>query len=829
MNKSMPEKKPEMKQSYCVLWRRLWCRETLRTVVIGCAGLVGLYLLSGALLPVSRSLLVEKVGFSFAIHDRNGKLLRRGLSTRGFYYSHAPLSHIPPLIVQALIMTEDRRFYRHAGVDLLSLAGALLRNLRAGRVLSGGSTITMQIARNVYNLPRTLPAKLFEIWLAMRLENSFSKQELLEIYFNTIPFGKQLLGLGMAARVYFNKGLEELSPAQGAFLVALAKYPSFLYHSGMEQLVRRRQRTILRRLARAGVLESATLQRALTEELHVRRPDPAWFAPHFSDFLLARLRLRYGDVLHRISTVQTTLDYGVQKTAYRVARATVHRLRRKQISNAAVVILDVDDGELLAMVGGVSYFSDPESGQVNGAIALRPPGSTLKPFTYATAVDDRVMTPATVIPDIPTYIPAGKGDFVPINYNRAFNGPISMRRALACSYNVSAARTIRRATVERVLANLRRCGFHSLKDTSAYYGISLTLGGADVTLYDLTQAYLTLASQGVFRPVRCISEVRDATGKDLTKKDTRENRRVFSEQAVYLISDILSDNRAREDAFTLLSPLNMPFYCAAKTGTSTGFRNNWTIGYSRRFVTGVWVGNHDNRPMDGVSGISGAGTIFRSVMLALDQDYDFRPQRPEGIRTRIICPLSGKLARPFCSARVSEEFIAGTEPLAPCDVHFRIPYDRTSDQVVFVGSNQRAKGRFKWRIQTVLPSLYNRWLEENGQPLPSPRVLRYVRWLRGEYKPDKEQPRILFPDQGDEFVVDPILNRSHQVLTFRASLPAETRRVRWRLNDRMYVARHYPFSLDWKIRPGSYRLLVEAELVNGERQQSEAVSFSVKQ
>ena len=778
-------------------------------------------------IPLNKDSLMEKLGFSFEIYDRNGILLQKGLSSNGYYFSYVKLKEIPEYIIKALINTEDKNFYSHRGVDGLAIIRAVLDNLKSGITKSGGSTITMQIARNIHNLKRNIFSKIIELWFSIRLENSFTKKQLLELYFNTIPFGKQIVGIKMASRIYFNKSPSELSTAQGAYLISLLKYPSHMNRKSSIPYIMKRQKHILTILYKKKIIDKQTYLRAMTYRINIKKPDYVKLSPHFCNFILSHIKNTYPDKIKKIAKIYTTMDIEVQKKAFKYSLNSIKKLKRKKISNASVIILDNKSGDILAMIGSLNYFIDKDSGQVNGSIALRSPGSTLKPFTYATGIDAGIITSATVIPDIKTYMRSTTGDFTPLNHSRRFNGPITVRKALGCSYNIPAARVIAKTTVDAVLLKLHQAGFISLKKNPEYYGASLTLGGGDVSLLELTRGYRMLANNGIYSQINFIKKIIDIYGNKITLKKSTVKRQVFSRETAFLITDILSDNKAREDSFSLLSPLNLPFFCAAKTGTSKGYRNNWTIGYSRNYTLGVWVGNFDNSPMLGVSGITGAGNIFRSIMLSIEDDYYYKPVIPKSVVIKNICAKSGLLSKKECTSVISEYFTKNSCPETYCNVHFSIPYYIHNNKIAYV-KNKKNNPNIRWEKTMILPPVYNNWLQEKGYRLPDKDVLNYIGWLSGKNKKNEiKEAKITFPDNNDAFIIDPIIKRKFQTIVFTSTLPSQTTTVYWILNDRKFKIEKYPFSYKWKIKRGEFTLKVEAVLSEGLKIKSKPVYFIV--
>ncbi|MFQ6066287.1 MAG: penicillin-binding protein 1C [bacterium] len=616
-------------------------------------------------IPFPRKQLEPASVVSLRILDRRGNLLREVLSDEEGRSEWVSLSEISPHVILATLAAEDSRFYEHSGIDLRAIARAIVQNIRARKAVSGGSTLTQQLVKNIYHFPRSWFWKIIEIWYALRLEISGSKDEILTQYLNRIPYGNQTFGINAASSLYFDKPPSHLSLAEAAFLAGLPRGPSLYNPYRHELRAKERQREVLRRMLHKGMITQQDYRRALKEPLNLTPPEKAFRAPHFCDLVLAKISPRERQ---NISSVRTTLDFELQKDVEVLLRNYVQSLRKWEVSNAAAVIMDNRSGEVLSLVGSADFFDSYHGGQVSGATSLRQPGSALKPFTYGVALEQG-MTPATLILDTKIRI-RGKGiDYVPRNYDGKYHGLVRLREALACSYNVSAIRVLERIGVESLLHRLKKLGFDSLNKGVDYYGLGLTLGGGEVTLLELARAYATLARGGIFKKEKIFLEIKDLQGKAKSLLEDSSNR-VFSPQVSYIITDILADRDARIPAFGEGSVLNLSFPCAVKTGTSGNFRDNWAIGYVPHYTVAVWVGNFDGSPMQSVSGVSGAGPLFRDIMLLLEK----REKRtnsnftiPQGLMEVYVCPKSGMLVGSFCPGKIKEIFVKGTEPKEVCN------------------------------------------------------------------------------------------------------------------------------------------------------------------
>ena len=629
-------------------------------------GIILLVLTLSLYVPFPPELLQPASLVSLRILDRNGYLLREVLSDKEGKSQWVSLQDISPNLILATVTAEDSRFYEHWGVDTRAILRAILQNIRARKVISGASTLTQQVIKSIHHFPRNWFWKFVEIWHALRLEVSLSKDEIITQYLNRIPYGNQTFGINAASWLYFDKPPSHLSLAEAAFLAGLPRGPS-IYNPYRHFLrAKKRQEEVLRRMLSNKVFTQEEYRRALEEPLNIIPSQASFRAPHFSDFILSRIPLKERQ---NISSIRTTLDFELQKDVEVLVKNCVESLKEWKVTNAAVLVMDNEKGEILSFVGSADFFDSHHSGQVSAVTALRQPGSALKPFTYALALE-KGMNPATLILDAQIRISSNGIDYIPRNYDGKFHGLVRLREALACSYNISAIKILETIGVESLLNRLKKLGFDSLNKGADYYGLGLTLGGGEVTLLELVRAYSTLANSGIFKKEKIFLEIKDLQGKAKPLSED-EPVRLFSPQVSYIITDILADSDARIPAFGEGSVLSLPFACTVKTGTSGNFRDNWAIGYTPHYTVGVWVGNFDGKPMRNVSGVSGAGPLFRDIMLLLQKRERLANSNftmPEGLIDVYVCPRSGMLAGSSCPGKIKEIFIKGTEPKKVCNL-----------------------------------------------------------------------------------------------------------------------------------------------------------------
>ncbi len=603
-----------------------------------------------ALVPVPGPLVV----------DREGQILRLAPDSQGQRMVKLPGDAIPPLVAAAFIAAEDQRFWEHPGVDLAAVMRAAGQNLTAGRIVSGASTLTMQLSRLAYPGSRTFHRKLVEMVRSLRIEGTLTKEEILRAYLNRVPLGGNLVGVETAALAYFNKSTADITPAEAALLAALAKAPTALRPRGPKynRLVAR-QHWVLGRMAYLGHLNPEEAAAARQEPLIFQGagrgvPIFPFEAPHFVPAALSKSKNMPPDHGH----LPTTLDLALQRRVEAVVRSHRTQLLRARASQAAVVVVDNRTLSVLALVGSLLY-GPQDRGFNNGATALRSPGSTLKPFLYAQALDEG-FTSALVLEDVDRRYRTPKGDFTPANFDRSSHGPVSFREALGNSLNLSAVHLLNQVGPQAFYDNLQKLNLINHPELGPqHYGLGLVVGNPEVTLLQMAAAYASLANGGLYRPLRF-----------LQGEPADPGVQVFSPQSAYIVSDILADPLARGRIFGGSQAMNPLYRLALKTGTSTHYRDCWCVGYSPEFTIAVWVGNFSGQPTALLSGASAAAPILADL---LREVFSGSPPggfpRPEGIARRTVCAFSGLVPGPGCVHQRQELFIAGTEPAQDCTYH----------------------------------------------------------------------------------------------------------------------------------------------------------------
>jgi penicillin-binding protein 1C len=563
------------------------------------------------------------------ILDRNGLKLAE-IVDEG-YRTWVSLDQISPHIRDAVIATEDATFYSNPGYDARRVVGAMMQNAEAGTVVSGASTITMQLARQLFFTPeeryeQSMERKAFEALLAQELTLLFTKDEILEMYLNLVHFGQQVYGVEAAANLYFGKSARDLTLAEATLLAGIPQAPGRYDLFADLDAVKRRQGVVLALMVRHGFLTKPQADFVFwrTVKLNPDAGRPPVRAPHFVNYVttLVNQRLDGYDVRRSGMRVFTTLDLRMQEIAQRVVSEQVTALQpRYDLSNAALVALRPGTAEILAMVGSADFANPSIAGQVNVNVRQRQPGSAIKPVLYAIALDDGLISPATLMWDVPVrYKLTGAEEYSPRNYDETFHGPVTARMALANSYNIPAVKLLEAVGIDRMLEGARAMGLTSLNRDTTWYGLSLTLGGGEVTPLDLTTAFHTLANQGAYVPPQAILFSMGAPeGRNMNMSRVKPVQ-VIEPASAYLVTSMLSDNDARAAEFGPNSMLKLSRPNAAKTGTTSDFRDNWTQGYTRYLVAGVWAGNSDGRPMRNVSGVTGAAPIWNAFMEAVLAD-----------------------------------------------------------------------------------------------------------------------------------------------------------------------------------------------------------------
>ena len=731
-------------------WLRRIRRIVRRTTVVSLIALVavgaGLWIatwfvpLPGELLqPADRTLILV---------DREGREIAVVAGTRARVSEAAALEEMGTWLPRVTVALEDRRFWKHGGVDFHALAGAAWRNLWSGRIVSGGSTIAQQLVKSARGRHgwRWFD-KLYESLAAVRLTREWPRGRILEEYLNRIDYGNRRLGPRAAARAYFAKEPVDLTVAEAVFLAGLPQAPTRYNPWSKRELAAKRYRRSLTQLVEQGVLSAKIGTELAAEAPPVLRRTPPNEAPHFVDALLARNPELTG-------RVATTLDLALQRQVAALVRRHVDQLRGRGVGQAAAVVLDNHDGSVLALVGSADY-SGPE-GQNNGAFLPRSCGSVLKPFLYLEAIERRILTAASVLPDTPDAIRAAYVDYDPRNFDERYLGPVRVREALGNSLNVPAVYTLSRVGARSFFERLHDWGFVFPRDLRDY-GAGLILGNAEPRLIDLAAAFAGIASGGRIPAWRLLAD------------EPRTGRVVASPEAAAIVADMLCDDEARRRAFGRGSPLAVPARVPCKTGTSSGFHDAWTVGATSRHTVAVWSGNFDGRPMEATSSIEAAAPLWRDIIDVLLAGDDGVPAPCESgkLVRREVCRLTGRVPTPESPGVVTEWFLAGTEPTEPASVWLK-------------------PGPGGPRL--VLPPEYRAWCASPHNHL-------------GAEAEAVKQLTIRTPSDGAWYVIDPSLAPEQQMLLLEAFAPPDAK-VTWTVDGQPVEPTGASFL--WRLAPGKH-------------------------
>lgn len=790
-------------------WLAVWARERrLGRWLLGGLGVLLLPWLLLALWACFVSLPAALSGVTrttVLVLDRDNRLLREVQVGGGAAETQVKLERLSPWVVPALVAAEDSRFFYHPGVDPLAVSRAFGQLVFTRRVVSGASTLTQQLARTLQPVPRNAGGKLREMALALRIEASLSKTRILEEYLSRVEFGPNLFGIDAASRHYFGKPASALDLAEAAALVSIPRGPSLYDPRRRPQLLERRRLRVLARMAELGLVSASELSRAELTPIRINAAQSPQGAEHLSFALAQRYASHEGE---RTRSLRTSLNADLQREAERIASAAVPTLAAHDGDAISLVVLDNETSEVLAYVGSPSYFDAKRQGANDGVVAKRQPGSALKPFLYAAALDELGYGPATLLPDLPRDFALGNGNFAPRNYDQRFRGPVLLRQALGSSLNLPALTVASRLGPGRLLQTLRRFGFASLDRDAEHYGVGLALGDGEVTLLELAGAYAALARGGELLAPQLVL-ARAAGDAEPRLLSSGSAVRVLRPEVAALVSDMLSDDAARAAGFGRDSVLNLPFPVAAKTGTSKGYRDNWAVGYTHEVTVAVWVGNFDGTPLRDASGITAAGPAFHELMLAAMRGRTPAPLFDASSLSEVeVCTLSGELPGKACPHRRSEHFVRGREPHQSCDIHVLGHVDAQ-------GRETAARCSATTRTLERYPLEFREWAQQAGRPLAGGNVSPSCPPEAGA----ESAPRVTFPRDGQSFAIDPDGPQRQEIVL---SAAASARSVRFIIDGQRGAELAAPFRQPWRLAPGKHEIQVEAAGVR-----SSAVAFQV--
>jgi penicillin-binding protein 1C len=800
------------------------------------------YLYIAYLLPLPAALTQVQAQGSIKIFDRKGQLLYEVLQPLGGKKTFSALQQIPKNFINATLAAEDIHFYEHGGVDLGAVARALFFNVSEGRIVSGASTITQQLLRNLlgYTTQRGYAQKILEMIYAVRISNLYSKDQILELYLNTIYYGNLAYGSEAAALDYFGKHLYDLDLAEATLVVGLPQAPSYYNPLLYLDRAKKRQKYVLEQMVKYGFVDNGSAQAAMVEPLKLRKNIFEMKAPHFVRYVLNQL----GDIVDQKKlqagglNVYTTLDYDLQLEAENIISQQVKSLSDKHVSNGALLAIEPKTAKVLSWVGSENYYNDQIDGQVDMVSALRQPGSSIKPLMYLLALE-KGSTPATILADVPVEFQTESGPYAPKNYDLDFHGPVRLREALASSFNVPAVQMLNSLGVESFLAFLNKLGIQTLDQNPNFYGLALTLGGGEVRMVDMARAFNVIANYGDLFDLSTIEKITDQHGAKIYEWNQPPKNYVlgaYGKEDAYQIIDILKDPHARLKGFGEGSVLEISHDAAVKTGTTRNFRDNWTIGFTPQLLTTVWVGNADASPMQNISGVDGAGPIWHDFMeAALQSAPEEKFVVPPRLHQVEICALSGKLPTDLCPDGIYEWFVRGQEPKEKDDYYQNYWVLKANGHLIrpeCVNNYPEASRQQKTLI--TYPAAFQRWADKKGLALAPFEPCALSKTSTYEYTNaySTQQNGLVVvdsPSNHDEFLIDNGLPLNTQKIPFRVVASTDVEKVTLVLDGKKIATIDLqPFNYLWLPQKGRHTLKAIGELYNGTTQESPAVNFKVQ-
>ena len=785
---------------------------------------------------------------SVRITDRSGALLYEIIPEDGGRNTVLSIEKIPQCMKDATVAVEDKNFYTNPGIDLSGILRAAWINISGGETVAGGSTITQQVARNLLlsqeeRLERTIRRKLREAVLARQMTRKLSKDEILALYLNQINYGGMAYGVEAAAQTYFGKPASELLLPECALIAGLPQAPGVYNPFTNPELSKERQSIVLGLMEKNGyITHEARLSAEATPLSYNPAPYPIE-APHFIWIVKDQIDTLISDGM--LSTdqslvVRTTLDLDTQQLAEETVKRRIEEFKREgaalnqNVNNAALVALNPQSGEILALVGSVDFFDESIHGALDMATAPRQTGSAFKPFIYALTLDPNRSNPwtaATPIFDVSTTFTIRDGTpYTPLNYDESEHGPVSVRAALGSSLNIPAVKTLQAVGIQETIELAHRLGITSLSE-SGRYDLSLALGGGQISLLELSTAYTALANNGYYIGNVSILDIRDADGNLLYTEEKSPPHQIFDPRVAWLISDILSDDAARSLGFGLHSTLKLDRTAAVKTGTTTNFHDNWTIGYTPDLLVGVWVGNSGYEAMHNVTGLTGAAPIWHEVMRGLLQGIPDRPfARPDGLTRVEVCDLSGLLPTSGCPHTRKEWFIAGTEPTQTDSTYRQVWVDTLTNSLA---NESTPIERRKSLYVLDLPLEVQPWAREQGLPLladysQSSPTLGSVGLPPTYREQASEELVLLSPPPNTTYRLDPNFELSAQQIQIQVTAGSGISQVTiWVDGNMLTTLTSSPVEAWWTLSFGEHRFWAEGINVNGETVKSAVATITV--
>lgn len=753
------------------------------------------------------SLNADKIS-STRIYDRRGRLLYEIIDPKTGNHTEIDISDLPEYVPAAFIAAEDASFYTNPGFNIKGILRSIIYNIRSRKIVAGGSTITQQVIKNYYLSENDLKGnpflrKIKEIVLSIWLTATRSKNEILSQYLNSIFFGNNAYGIEAAAKIYFGKSAKQIDLAEAAVLASLPRMPSNYNPLTNPDELLKRQKYVLEQMRKHNLASSDEIAAALDEELKINVKPYEIDAPHFVMSVISELKdIFKTDQIYSLNLdVYTTIDLELQRKAEEISKKQLQQNRNLEAKNLALVIIDVKTRELLAYIGNTDFFDEKNSGSIDMATTPRQPGSAIKPITYAFAFA-KGWTPATFILDEEsTFMTRDDKKYTPVNFDGDYHGRVTVREALANSYNIPAVKALDFVGINNFINTARKFGISEFSDRQEEVGLALTLGGCEVSLLNLTNAYATIAAGGNWQNYKKILKIVDSQSNEIYKPEAHSNR-VFEkdgEGISFLISNILADSEARSQQFGYYSVLNVGFPAAVKTGTTTDFHDNWTIGYTPYVAVGVWVGNSDNSPMKSATGIKGAAPIWSKVIQIASERYTYRDfEIPDDIVKLRICADTGMLASAQCKNVREEYFIKGRSPNTRCQMH-------ADSNIAKIETSEANNDTL---------------LNEESEDINA----------ADQYH---EPIKIINPGDGNIFIIDEKTPIAYQKIRLKADIDIrldEIKKVIWYCNDKIFATTdglaQMP-EVDWQLKIGAHSFYIQAVRADGSVISSNRINIKV--
>ena len=701
---------------------------------------------------------IKHIGYSQTVLDKDGNIIRVFLGSKDRWILPVEMDEINPNLIRATVAVEDKRFWDHHGVDPLAVLRSAWLNVTHQKILMGASTLSMQVIRLVEDRPRTFPNKVIEAIHDLWLENVYSKKQILKLYFELAPYGGNINGVKAASWRYFRKRPGDLTLAECALLAGIPQSPSRLRPDRHPERARKRREMVLKSMLANVYISQEQFNASGSEPVEVGRNSFPFEALHF------------GVWVHKAypaeSVLKTSLDPIMQTAAEKVLKDRLSELSTYGVQNGAVVILENKTGKIRALVGSNDFFDKEHSGQVNGALSRRSPGSCLKPFTYVIGFDLGLYTPRMILGDVPVQYQG----YAPLDYSKKYKGPVTVREALANSLNVPAIEVLQKAGYQRLYMFLKKAGITTLTKPPEQYGLSLTLGTAEVRLLELVNAYAVLARLGIFQPY---------TG--LENAASVKQERLMSDGSAYLVADILEDSERLVSSGLVGNRQNLP-RVAWKTGTSYGNHDAWTVAYNPEYTIGVWLGNFSGKSSKSLVGIEAAAPV---ALRLFERIYTGKPapwyKKPASVGTRKVCLLSGEPASAICPHSAEDLFILGRSMDRQCSVHKKFMIDNETGLAV----DEVAKGHFvSEKVYEVWPQAIHTWLEQHDSNYIPPPIMENGIDMARDW--EGANPKILSPVNQCEYYLDQS-RKTEQRLILKADGSYDARKLFWFINGQ-YVS-----------------------------------------